>query len=57
MLRMALDVLIQQPDVDSTKVTLIGHSEVRTIVPRIAINNSDKVDEYCTYGDFGPKFA
>ena len=53
----ALDVLIQQPEVDSTNVTLIGHSEGTTIVPRIAINNPDKVDKIVTDGDFGPKLA
>jgi pimeloyl-ACP methyl ester carboxylesterase len=40
----ALDVLLQQPEVDSSKIVLVGHSEGTTIVPRIAINNSDKVD-------------
>ena len=39
----ALDVLLKQPEVDPSKVVLIGHSEGTTIVPRIAINNSDKV--------------
>ena len=46
----ALDVLIQQPEVDSTNVTLIGHSEDTTIVPRIAINNPDKVDNIVLMG-------
>ena len=46
----ALDVLIQQPEVDSNNVTLIGHSEGTTIVPRIAINNSDKVDNIVLMG-------
>jgi pimeloyl-ACP methyl ester carboxylesterase len=40
----ALDVLLQQPEVDSSKIVLVDHSEGTTIVPRIAINNSDKVD-------------
>ena len=39
----ALDILLKQPEVDPSKVVLIGHSEGTTIVPRIAINNSDKV--------------
>jgi len=52
----ALDVLIQQPEVDSTNVTLIGHSEGTTIVPRIAINNPDKVDNIVLMGT-GPKLA
>lgn len=46
----ALDVLIKQPEVDSQKITLIGHSEGTTIVPRIAINNPDKVDNIVLMG-------
>ena len=46
----ALDVLIQQPEVDSSKISLIGHSEGTTIVPRIAINNPDKVDNIVLMG-------
>lgn len=46
----ALDVLIQQPEVDFNKISLIGHSEGTTIVPRIAINNSDKVDSIVLMG-------
>ena len=46
----ALDVLIQQPEVDSNNVTLVGHSEGTTIVPRIAINNPDKVDNIVLMG-------
>jgi pimeloyl-ACP methyl ester carboxylesterase len=40
----ALDVLIQQPEVDDNKITLIGHSEGTTIAPRVAIDNPGKVD-------------
>lgn len=39
----ALEVLIQQPEVDANKVTLVGHSEGTIIVPRIAIDNPDKI--------------
>ena len=46
----ALDVLVKQPEVDSQKITLIGHSEGTTIVPRIAINNPDKVDNIVLMG-------
>ena len=46
----ALDVLLQQPEVDSSKVVLVGHSEGTTIVPRIAINNSDRVDAIVLMG-------
>jgi alpha-beta hydrolase superfamily lysophospholipase len=41
----ALDVLIQQPEVNSNHVTLVGHSEGTTIVPRVAINNPNIVDK------------
>jgi uncharacterized protein len=46
----ALDVLIQQPEVDANKVTLVGHSEGTIIVPRIAIDNPDKVDNIVLMG-------
>src|ERR671921_393302 len=46
----ALEVLIQQPEVDSSKISLIGHSEGTTIVPRIAINNPNKVDNIVLMG-------
>ncbi len=46
----ALDVLLKQPEVDSQKITLVGHSEGTTIVPRIAINNPDKVDNIVLIG-------
>jgi dipeptidyl aminopeptidase/acylaminoacyl peptidase len=35
----ALEVLIQQPEVDEDDVTILGHSEGTYIAPRIAINN------------------
>ncbi len=46
----ALDVLLRQPEVDSSKIVLIGHSEGTTIVPIIAINNSDNVDAIVPMG-------
>ena len=42
--------LIKQPEIDSHKISIIGHSEGTTIVPRIAINNSDKVDNIVLMG-------
>src|SRR5918996_3439549 len=45
-----LDVLIQQPEVDSNLVTLVEHSEGTTIVPRVAINNPDIVDNIVLMG-------
>jgi uncharacterized protein len=46
----ALYVLIQQPEVDANKVTLVGHSEGTIIVPRIAIDNPDKVNNIVLMG-------
>jgi uncharacterized protein len=39
----ALNVLIQQPEVDPKKISLIGHSEGGEIATRVAIDNPDKV--------------
>ena len=46
----ALDVLIQQPEVDANHVTLVGHSEGTTIAPRVAIDNPDKVNNIVLMG-------
>ena len=46
----ALEVLIQQPEVDSNSVTLVGHSEGTMYVTRIAINNPDIVDNIILMG-------
>src|SRR3712207_1624160 len=40
----ALGVLTQQPEVDSSKITLIGHSEGTIIVPRIVIDQENKTN-------------
>jgi uncharacterized protein len=40
----ALGVLIQQPEVDPNKITLIGHSEGTLIAPRIAIDQVNKTN-------------
>jgi uncharacterized protein len=37
----ALGVLTQQPEVDRNKITLIGHSEGTTVVPRIVIDQEE----------------
>src|SRR5215208_6665908 len=38
----ALDVLIEQPEVDPNRITLIGHSEGTVIIPRLVIDlNND----------------
>jgi predicted esterase len=39
----ALNVLIQQSEVNPKKITLIGHSEGTIIVPRVTIDNPTKV--------------
>jgi alpha-beta hydrolase superfamily lysophospholipase len=39
----ALNVLVQQPEVDPKRISLIGHSEGTIIVPRVVIDNSAKV--------------
>jgi predicted esterase len=46
----ALNVLVQQPEVDSNHVTLVGHSEGTIIVPRVAIDNAGKVDNIVLMG-------
>ena len=46
----ALEVLIQQPEVDSKGVTLVGHSEGTMYVTRLAINNPDIVDKIVLMG-------
>ena len=37
----ALDILIQQPEVDAKRITVLGHSEGTMIAPRVAIDNAD----------------
>ena len=45
-----LNVLVQQPEVDSNDVTLIGHSEGAQVVPRVVVNNPDLVDNIVLMG-------
>jgi uncharacterized protein len=40
----ALSVLTQQPEVDPSKITLIGHSEGTIIAPRIVIEQENKTN-------------
>ena len=40
----ALNVLIQQPEVDPKRISIIGHSEGTLYAPRIAIDNSTRVN-------------
>jgi uncharacterized protein len=53
----ALDVLVQQPQVDANHVTLIGHSEGTIIVPRVAIDNPRKVDNIVLMGTVAQNFS
>jgi len=46
----ALNVLIQQPEVDPKKISIIGHSEGTIIAPRVAIDNSTKVKNIILMG-------
>jgi uncharacterized protein len=46
----ALHILIQQPEVDANKVTLVGHSEGTMIAPRVSIDNPDRVDNIVLMG-------
>ncbi len=46
----ALNVLIQQPDVDPKRVSIVGHSEGSIIAPRVAIDNSTNVKNIILMG-------
>lgn len=46
----ALNVLVQQPEVDPKRISLIGHSEGTIIVPRVVIDNSAKVNNIVLMG-------
>jgi pimeloyl-ACP methyl ester carboxylesterase len=45
-----LNVLVQQPEVDSKRISIIGHSEGTAIAPRVAIDNSTKVKNIILMG-------
>jgi hypothetical protein len=53
----ALNVLIQQPEVDANHVTLVGHSEGPIIVPRVAIDNPGKIDNIVLMGSVAQNFS
>lgn len=46
----ALEVLIQQPEVDANKITILGGSEGTVITPRVAIDNPGKVNNIVLMG-------
>ena len=52
----ALNVLIQQPEVDPKKITLIGHSEGTIIAPRVAIDNSTNVKNIILIGTLAQSY-
>ena len=41
--QIAVNVLMQQPEVDAKRITVLGHSEGGEISTRVAIDNSDKL--------------
>ena len=55
----ALDVLIQQPEVNSNHVTLVGHSEGTVIVPRIELQSTIQniVDKIVLMGAVAQNFS
>ncbi|HSF50734.1 MAG TPA: alpha/beta fold hydrolase [Nitrososphaeraceae archaeon] len=53
----ALDILIQQPEVDANRITVLGHSEGTTIAPRVAIDNPDKVKNIVLMGTLAQNFS
>ena len=46
----ALNVLMQQPEVDPKRISLVGHSEGTIIAPRVAIDNSTNVKNIVLMG-------
>ena len=46
----ALSVLVQQPEVDPKKISIIGHSEGTLYAPRVAIDNSTNVKNIILMG-------
>ena len=49
-------VLIQQPEVDPERVSVVGYSEGTTIVPRVAIDNPGKVNNIVLMGSIAQNF-
>jgi len=46
----ALNVLVQQPEVDPKRISIIGHSEGTIIAPRVGIDNSTNVKNIILMG-------
>jgi len=52
----ALNVLMQQHEVDPKRISIIGHSEGTVITPRVAIDNSTKVKSIILMGTVAQNF-
>jgi uncharacterized protein len=53
----ALKILALQPEVDSKRISIIGHSEGTIIAPRVAIDNLTKVKNIILMGAVAQKFG
>ena len=52
----ALQVLVEQPEVDPNKITLIGHSEGAIIVPRVVMDLNNSMCLSIIFQDMDPSF-
>jgi uncharacterized protein len=52
----ALNILAAQPEVDPQRISVLGHSEGTIIVPRVAIDNSEKVKNVILMGTAAQNF-
>jgi dienelactone hydrolase len=52
----ALNVLIQQPEVDPKRISIIGHSDGTVVTPRVVIDNSTKVKNMVLMGIVAQNF-
>jgi uncharacterized protein len=52
----ALNALIQQPEVDPKRISIIGHSDGTVITPRVAIDNSTKLKNIVLMGIVAQSF-
>ena len=53
----ALNLLIQQPEVDAKRITVLGHSEGTAIAPRVAIDSPDKVKNIVPMATLAQNFS
>jgi esterase/lipase len=52
----ALDILIEQPEVDANRITVLGHSEGTIITPWVAIDNPSKIKNIILIGAIAQNF-